>query len=161
MRLILVASVASFVCLAACSSTTPDSGTSGGASSSSGASGSSSGASGGSSGGSNATVNGQPADQFYAQFQIPADLGWSGAPDTWNATSPGANTGLHVTVKNYSQDVGVAASLAKTLLYYASGSGNAQAKSVGEQLLTALSANTDPLLTAMVARGRRPSDRSN
>jgi len=76
-------------------------------------------------------------------FQIPADLGWSGAPDTWNATSPGANTGLHVTVKNYSQDVGVAASLAKTLLYYASGSGNAQAKSVGEQLLTALSANTD------------------
>ena len=36
-------------------------------------------------------------------FQIPADLTWSGAPDTWNATSPGSNTGLHVTVKNYSQ----------------------------------------------------------
>ncbi|MEQ0558500.1 glycoside hydrolase family 48 protein [Amycolatopsis sp. NEAU-NG30] len=76
-------------------------------------------------------------------FQVPSDLVWSGAPDTWNATSPGANANLHVTVKNYSQDVGVAASLAKTLLYYAAGSGNAQAKTVGEQLLNALSANTD------------------
>ncbi|MFD8498058.1 glycoside hydrolase family 48 protein [Amycolatopsis sp. NPDC059657] len=76
-------------------------------------------------------------------FQIPSDLTWSGAPDNWNATSPGANAGLRVTVKNYSQDVGVAASLAKTLLYYASGSGNAQAKTVGEQLLTALTANAD------------------
>ncbi|MFJ1759909.1 glycoside hydrolase family 48 protein [Amycolatopsis sp. NPDC088138] len=76
-------------------------------------------------------------------FQVPSDLTWTGAPDTWNATSPGSNTGLHVTVKNYSNDVGVAASLSKTLLYYASGSGNAQAKTMGEQLLTALSANAD------------------
>ncbi|MDT7798583.1 MAG: hypothetical protein QOI78_2016 [Actinomycetota bacterium] len=76
-------------------------------------------------------------------FQVPSDLTWTGAPDTWNATSPGSNTGLHVAVKNYSNDVGVAASLSKTLLYYASGSGNAQAKTVGEQLLTALSANAD------------------
>ena len=76
-------------------------------------------------------------------FKIPSDLGWSGSPDTWNATSPGANASLHVTVKNYSQDVGVAASLAKTLLYYSSGSGNAAAKSVAEQLLGALSANAD------------------
>jgi len=76
-------------------------------------------------------------------FQIPADLTWSGSPDTWNATSPGANAGLHVVVKNYSQDVGVAASLAKTLLYYASGSGNAAAKTTAEQLLGALSANAD------------------
>ncbi len=76
-------------------------------------------------------------------FQVPSDLTWSGAPDTWNATSPGSNAGLRVSVKNYSQDVGVAASLAKTLMYYASGSGNAQAKTVGEQLLNALSANAD------------------
>ena len=76
-------------------------------------------------------------------FQVPSDLIWSGAPDTWNATSPGANANLHVTVKNYSQDVGVAASLAKTLLYYASGSGSAQAKTVGEGLLTALAGNAD------------------
>ncbi|MEC3977572.1 glycoside hydrolase family 48 protein [Amycolatopsis sp. H20-H5] len=76
-------------------------------------------------------------------FQIPSDLTWTGTPDTWNATAPGANTGLHVAVKNHSQDVGVAASLAKTLLYYASGSGSAQARTVGEGLLTALMAHPD------------------
>jgi hypothetical protein len=64
MRLILVASL--FV-LAACSSTTTDSGTSGGQGSSSGGTTSSSG---GSSGSSTATVNGVPADEFYAQFQL-------------------------------------------------------------------------------------------
>lgn len=76
-------------------------------------------------------------------FQIPADLGWTGAPDTWNPASPGANTGLHATVQNRNQDVGVAAALAKTLLYYAAGAGNTQARTVGEQLLGALSAHAD------------------
>src|SRR3954452_17293424 len=37
-------------------------------------------------------------------FQIPSDLQWTGAPDTWNASSPGANTGLHVTVSAYGND---------------------------------------------------------
>jgi hypothetical protein len=76
-------------------------------------------------------------------FQIPADLEWSGTPDTWNPTTPGANAGLHVRVLNYNQDVGVAASYAKTLLNYAAKSGNAQAKTVGEGLLTALLAHQD------------------
>jgi hypothetical protein len=76
-------------------------------------------------------------------FQIPSDLAWTGAPETWNPASPAANTGLHVAIQNYSQDVGVAASLAKTLLYYAAGSGNTQARTVGEQLLTALAADAD------------------
>ena len=76
-------------------------------------------------------------------FQVPSDLSWSGAPDTWNATSPGANTNLHVSVLNYSSDVGVAASLAKTLLYYAAGSGNTQARTTGEGLLTALTGHED------------------
>lgn len=66
MRLILVAS---FVLLAACSSTT-DSGTSSGQGASSGGTTSSSGGSGSSSGSSSATVNGVPADEFYAQFQL-------------------------------------------------------------------------------------------
>ncbi len=66
MRLILGAS---FVLLAACSSTTPDTGTSGGASGTGGAS-SSSGGSGSSSGSGNYTVNGKPAEEFYAQFQL-------------------------------------------------------------------------------------------
>ncbi|WP_271783539.1 glycoside hydrolase family 48 protein [Aquimarina algiphila] len=52
-------------------------------------------------------------------FEIPATLEWSGEPDTWNPASPGSNTGLSVKVVNYSQDLGVAASMAKALIYYA------------------------------------------
>ncbi len=78
-------------------------------------------------------------------FQIPSDMEWSGKPDTWNATSPGANTGLHVRVLNHSQDVGVAASYAKVLLNYAARSGNAQARTVGEGLLDAMLAHTDSI----------------
>ena len=33
-----------------------------------------------------------------ATCQIPSTLTWTGEPDTWNTASPGANTGLHVTV---------------------------------------------------------------
>lgn len=51
-------------------------------------------------------------------FEVPGDLGWSGQPDTWNGTYTG-NPNLHVTVKNYSQDLGEAASLSNTLMYYA------------------------------------------
>ena len=36
---------------------------------------------------------------------------WSGAPATWNPTSPAANTNLHVTVTSQGQDVGVAAAV--------------------------------------------------
>ncbi|MFC0542809.1 glycoside hydrolase family 48 protein [Kutzneria chonburiensis] len=76
-------------------------------------------------------------------FQIPSDLTWTGAPDTWNASNPGGNTSLHVAVKNYSQDVGVAASLAKTLMYYAAGSGDTKSKTTAEGLLTALTGHED------------------
>ncbi|MET1071399.1 MAG: glycoside hydrolase family 48 protein, partial [Umezawaea sp.] len=76
-------------------------------------------------------------------FQIPSDIEWTGAPDTWNPTSPGSNANLHARVLNFSTDVGVAASYAKTLLNYAAKSGNAQAKTVGEGLLTALLAHQD------------------
>ncbi|GAB3933728.1 glycoside hydrolase family 48 protein [Kribbella albertanoniae] len=76
-------------------------------------------------------------------FQIPNDMAWTGAPDTWNAGSPGANANLRVNVLNHSQDVGVAASYAKTLLNYAAKAGNASAKTTGEGLLTALLAHQD------------------
>jgi hypothetical protein len=76
-------------------------------------------------------------------FQIPSDIEWTGAPDTWNPSSPGANANLRARVLNYSKDVGVAASYAKTLLNYAAKSGNAQAKTVGEGLLTAMLAHQD------------------
>lgn len=68
-------------------------------------------------------------------FRIPSTLQWSGKPDTWNASSPGANTGLHVTVADYTDDVGVAAAYAKTLTYYAAKSGDADAKKTAKALL--------------------------
>ncbi|MER5396922.1 glycoside hydrolase family 48 protein [Streptomyces sp. NPDC002599] len=68
-------------------------------------------------------------------YQIPSTLQWSGAPDTWNASSPGANSGLHVTVADYTNDVGVAAAYAKTLSYYAARSGSTQAKTTAKALL--------------------------
>jgi len=71
-------------------------------------------------------------------WQIPSDLSWSGQPDTWNASSPGANAGLHVTVLNRSQDVGVTAALVKTLAHYASESGNTAARDMAKNLLDAM-----------------------
>ncbi|MGW0908622.1 glycoside hydrolase family 48 protein [Streptomyces sp. NPDC002853] len=68
-------------------------------------------------------------------FRIPSTLQWSGKPDTWNASNPGANTGLHVTVADYTNDVGVAAAYAKTLTYYAAKSGDTRAKTTAKALL--------------------------
>ncbi|MEU6846850.1 glycoside hydrolase family 48 protein [Streptomyces sp. NPDC046716] len=68
-------------------------------------------------------------------FRIPSTLTWSGKPDTWNASSPGANASLHVSVADYTNDVGVAAAYAKTLTYYAARSGDTEAKSTAKALL--------------------------
>jgi len=68
-------------------------------------------------------------------YRFPATLSWSGQPDTWNASSPGANAGLHVNVVDYTNDVGVAGAYARTLTYYAAKSGNTQAKTVAKALL--------------------------
>ncbi|WP_225826067.1 glycoside hydrolase family 48 protein [Streptomyces naphthomycinicus] len=68
-------------------------------------------------------------------YRIPSTLQWSGQPDTWNAASPGSNSALHVTVADYTDDVGVAAAYAKTLTYYAAKSGDLTAKSTAKALL--------------------------
>ncbi|MER7518393.1 glycoside hydrolase family 48 protein [Streptomyces sp. NPDC126499] len=79
-------------------------------------------------------------------YRIPSTLQWSGAPDTWNAANPGANKGLHVTVADYTDDVGVAAAYAKTLTYYAARSGHAEAKRVAKALLDGMwTHHQDPL----------------
>ncbi|MEU5986016.1 glycoside hydrolase family 48 protein [Streptomyces sp. NPDC047434] len=79
-------------------------------------------------------------------YRIPSTLQWSGAPDTWNAAAPGANAGLHVTVADYTDDVGVAAAYAKTLTYYAARSGHAEAKRVAKALLDGMwTHHQDPL----------------
>jgi uncharacterized protein YjdB len=52
-------------------------------------------------------------------FDIPAEIAWTGAPNTWNPASPAPNTNLRVSVVSYGKDLGIAASLAKTFTYYA------------------------------------------
>ncbi|MFC1414036.1 glycoside hydrolase family 48 protein [Streptacidiphilus sp. N1-12] len=78
-----------------------------------------------------------------SSFQIPNNLGWSGQPDTWNPTTPGSNAGLHATVVDYSNDVGVAAAYAKTLTYYAAKSGNSAAAALAKSLLDAMATFAD------------------
>jgi hypothetical protein len=76
-------------------------------------------------------------------FLIPSDMAWSGKPNTWNASNPQPNTGLHVTVTSRGTDVGVAGSYARLLTWYAAKSGNASAKTTAKGLLDALNANAD------------------
>jgi hypothetical protein len=68
-------------------------------------------------------------------YQIPSTINWSGAPNTWNPTNPQPNTNLHVTIVNYSNDVGITAATAKTLEYYAAKSGSTAAKTEAKSLL--------------------------
>jgi hypothetical protein len=77
-------------------------------------------------------------DPSAGTWQIPAELGWSGQPDTWDPTNPGANTGLHVTVSNRNQDLGVTSALARTLMYYAAKSGDTAAQTMAKDLLDAM-----------------------
>ncbi|GAA4097356.1 glycoside hydrolase family 48 protein [Actinomadura miaoliensis] len=84
----------------------------------------------------NTTVNASTGE-----YQIPSTLRWEGQPDAnWSSTSgmPPANTGLHVTVVDHTQDVGVTAALARTLTYYAAKANHAQAKQTAKNLLDAL-----------------------
>jgi hypothetical protein len=52
-------------------------------------------------------------------FDIPSTLEWTGQPNTWDPNNPSVNSNLHVSVTEYSKDLGVAACLAKALTYYA------------------------------------------
>jgi hypothetical protein len=72
----------------------------------------------------------------------PGQLNWSGAPSasfttgTSGTTQPAANPGLHVTVSNgCSADLGVAASLAKTYMYYAAKSGDTTAQTAAQNII--------------------------
>ena len=87
-------------------------------------------------------------------YQIPSTLHWSGQPDTWNPSSPGSNSGLHVTVADYTNDVGVAAAYAKTLTYYGAKSGDATAKSTAKALLDGMWNNYQDSLGVAVPETR-------
>jgi hypothetical protein len=68
-------------------------------------------------------------------YEIPSELSWSGQPDDWNPSNPGANANLHVTVESYTQDAGITAALAKTLTYYAAANGDTEAQNLARELL--------------------------
>ncbi|WP_031061266.1 glycoside hydrolase family 48 protein, partial [Streptomyces sp. NRRL WC-3774] len=70
------------------------------------------------------------------------------------ASSPGANSGLHVTVADYTNDVGVAAAFAKTLTYYGAKSGDTKAKSTAKALLDGMWANYQDSLGVAVPETR-------
>ncbi|MBA9001608.1 glycoside hydrolase family 48 protein [Thermomonospora cellulosilytica] len=81
------------------------------------------------------------ADPATGEYRIPSTLRWSGQPDAnWSSSTgmPPANTGLHVSVVDYTQDVGTTAALARTLTAYAARSGNAQARTAAKNLLDAM-----------------------
>ncbi|HEX5496076.1 MAG TPA: glycoside hydrolase family 48 protein [Mycobacteriales bacterium] len=78
-------------------------------------------------------------------YQIPSTLTWSGAPQTWDPTNPQPNTGLHVQIQDFTQDVGVTAALAKTLEYYAARSGDTASRDLAKALLDAMWAHSDDL----------------
>ncbi|QUX31371.1 cellulose binding domain-containing protein [Nocardiopsis akebiae] len=82
------------------------------------------------------------------EFAIPADMEWSGRPDTWTGESTG-NPDLSVEVVSHGQDVGIAAGLAKTLMHYAAATGDADSRATAEGLLDALLANQDDLGVAV------------
>ncbi|MES4905917.1 MULTISPECIES: glycoside hydrolase family 48 protein [unclassified Streptomyces] len=92
-------------------------------------------------------------------YRIPSTLQWSGQPDTWNASSPGANASLHVTVADYTNDVGVAAAYAKTLSYYAAKSGDTQARDTAKALLDGMWSNYQDSLGIAVPETRADYNR--
>ncbi|WP_405530420.1 cellulose binding domain-containing protein [Streptomyces canus] len=94
-------------------------------------------------------------------YQIPSTLQWSGQPDTWDASSPGANSGLHVTVADYTNDVGVAAAYAKTLAYYGAKSGDTASKSTAKALLDGMWGNYQDSLGIAVPETRSDYSRFN
>ena len=70
-------------------------------------------------------------------FAIPAEMEWSGAPDSWTG-APTGNPGLSVEVVSHNQDVGIAAGLAKTLMHYSAATGDEASLETAEALLDAL-----------------------
>jgi len=68
-------------------------------------------------------------------YLIPSTLEWSGQPDNWTPNSPGANAGLHVKVTKSSNDIGVGAALARTLIYYGVKANNTGATQLAKRLL--------------------------
>ncbi|MET7403659.1 glycoside hydrolase family 48 protein [Dactylosporangium sp. NPDC005572] len=76
-------------------------------------------------------------------FKIPDTLSWTGAPNTWNPSSPQANTNLHVSVVSTGTDIGVAAAYARLLTFYGAKANNTAAKTTAKKLLDGIWLHTD------------------
>ncbi len=79
-------------------------------------------------------------------YAIPSTMEWSGQPQlNWNDKTqnfkPGDrsyNAGLHVTIKDWGNDAGVASATARTLAYFAAKSGDKKAQRTAKELLDRL-----------------------
>jgi hypothetical protein len=67
-------------------------------------------------------------------YSIPSTLKWSGRPDPWDPENPGRNAGLHVAVADETQDVGVAAALARALIAHGSPESRATARELLDRM---------------------------
>jgi len=78
-------------------------------------------------------------------YQIPSTLSWTGQPGaSWTSgTTSVNNSGLHVSVVDFTQDVGVAGAYARTLIYYGAKANNAQARTTAKGILDAVLARKD------------------
>ena len=76
-------------------------------------------------------------------YEIPSTLLWEGQPgknwdkehQNWNGADKKFNEGLHVKVVDYTQDVGVTSTYARTLIYYGAKSGRHDISKIGQELL--------------------------
>lgn len=76
-------------------------------------------------------------------YEIPSTLKWSGQPSAnwdkdhqnWSGSDKSFNQGLRVEVLEYTRDVGITATLARTLIYYGARSGRHDVSRVGQELL--------------------------
>jgi len=76
-------------------------------------------------------------------YDIPSTLDWSGKPGaSWTPAShdagKGWNSGLHVKIRDYGDDAGVASATARTLAFYAAKSGDKAAQKLAKELLDRL-----------------------
>ncbi|HTI19680.1 MAG TPA: glycoside hydrolase family 48 protein [Kutzneria sp.] len=82
------------------------------------------------------------ADPSTGTLTVPGTLNWSGAPNTFDPSNPGAaNTTLHVTTADTATDLGVAASLAKVYSYYAAKSGDTTARTAAQNIIDIIHKN--------------------
>jgi hypothetical protein len=73
-----------------------------------------------------------------SSYSIPATLEWKGVPEAFSGGAAKANSNLHVTISEHTDDVGTASGTARTLAYYAAKANHAEAKTAAKNLLDAM-----------------------